>query len=71
MDLTDVRWHKASYSGNNGGCVEVGVKATPDGDMFLVRDTKDRAAGYLTFNTKEWDAFIAGAKDGEFDRSSL
>jgi hypothetical protein len=25
MDLTGVRWHKASFSGNNGNCVEVGV----------------------------------------------
>lgn len=26
MDLTNVRWRKASFSGNNGGnCVEVGV----------------------------------------------
>jgi Domain of unknown function (DUF397) len=70
-DLTGVRWHKASYSGSNGGCVEVGVKSSTDGDMFLVRDTKDRAAGHLTFNTTEWDAFIAGVKDGEFDRNSF
>ena len=71
MDLTDVRWRKASYSSSNGSCVEVGTKSTPDGDMFLVRDTKDRAGGLLAFTTAEWDAFTAGVKDGEFDRSNF
>ena len=71
MDLTGVRWRKASYSGNNGNCVEVGVKSTPDGDLFLVRDTKDRVGSMLAFTTAEWDAFTAGVKGGEFDRSSF
>jgi Domain of unknown function (DUF397) len=71
MDLTDVRWRKASYSSSNGSCVEVGVKDAPDGEMFLVRDTKDRSGGMLAFTTAEWDAFTAGVKDGEFDRSNF
>jgi Domain of unknown function (DUF397) len=35
MDISDVTWRKASYSGDNGGaCIEVGVwrKATHSGD---------------------------------------
>ena len=71
MDISHVRWRKASYSNNGTSCVEVGVTHTEDGDRFLVRDTKNRSGGMLTFTTMEWDAFIAGAKDGEFDRSSF
>ena len=32
-----------------------------------VRDSKDPSGPILTFNAKEWAAFIGGAKDGEFD----
>ena len=60
-------WKKASYSGNNGGgCVE--TCGHEDGSV-LVRDTKDNGTGpVLRFLPGEWDAFIAGAKAGEFDR---
>ena len=71
MDLTGVRWRKASYSGSNGNCVEVGVKHTTDGDVYLVRDTKNPARSLLAFTTAEWDAFTAGVKDGEFDSTSF
>jgi hypothetical protein len=71
MDISHVKWRKASYSNNGANCVEVGVAHTPEGDRFLVRDTKDRTGGILAFTTAEWDAFIAGAKDGEFDRSGF
>jgi hypothetical protein len=40
MDLTGVRWRKASLSGNNGGnCVEV---ATSLPGAVAIRDSKDR-----------------------------
>jgi hypothetical protein len=32
-----------------------------------VRDSKDPHGGVLRYTVAEWDAFIAGAKDGEFD----
>jgi hypothetical protein len=97
MDLTDVRWRKASFSGNNGACVEVGlwrkasysggydsrcveVSATYDtsisphksgeGVLYLMRDSKDPDGPKLAFTTSEWDAFIKGVKDGEFDLNS-
>ncbi len=76
MDLTKVRWRKASYSGNDGGgCIEVSAthdtasvqhKAGED-QLYLVRDSKDPSGPKLAFTTAEWDAFIAGVKDGEFD----
>jgi len=65
-DLTGAIWRKASYSGGNGGnCVE--VRELPDGGR-QVRDSKDPGGPVLAFTSAEWDAFVAGAKAGEFDQ---
>jgi hypothetical protein len=56
-------WSKSSYSNNNGSCVEL----RRDGTEVLVRDTKDRNGATLRFTADEWDAFVLGAKDGQFD----
>lgn len=59
-------WLKSSFSNFNGNCVE--VSRLPDG-RIAVRDTKDDGAGpVLIFTQAEWDAFMAGAKEGQFDR---
>ncbi len=63
--MDSVKWFKSSRSGNNGACVEV---ARLGEDGIGVRDTKARGQGpILTFTRAEWDAFIDGAKLGEFD----
>jgi hypothetical protein len=46
-----------------GGCVA--VAQTQDG--VAVRDTKDEGKKTLYFTHGEWDAFVRGVKDGEFD----
>ncbi len=57
-------WKKSSKSGSNGGaCVEV----RSHDETIQVRDTKDRSGPVLTFTREEWEAFVGGAKDGEFD----
>jgi hypothetical protein len=63
-DLSDATWWKSSRSANNCACVEVAV--LPDGQIG-VRDSKDQDGPVLLFTTLEWDAFIGGVKDGEFD----
>ncbi len=58
---------KSSYTtiAGNPACVEV---SRPNGDIILVRDTKEKGKGpNLSFNAREWNAFIKGVKDGEFD----
>lgn len=64
MDLSQAKWRKSSRSGGNGNCVEVATNL-PDG--VAVRDTKDRNGGTLVFTRAEWDVFVAGVQDGEFD----
>lgn len=65
MDLTGVRWRKASQSGNNGGnCVEVASNLP---GVVAIRDSKDQHGPVLAFTSAEWEAFTTGVKDGEFD----
>jgi len=65
-DNVSLRWRKSTFSGNGGtSCVEVGQDH--DGTI-LVRDTKEHGSGSVHRYTRpEWDAFIAGARAGEFD----
>jgi hypothetical protein len=62
-DLSRARWKKSSRSSGNGQCVEM---ADVDGAV-AVRDSKDPTGPVLIFTSGEWTAFLAGAKDGEFD----
>jgi hypothetical protein len=65
-DIITVAWRKSSYSNGEGGaCVEVADLL--DGGR-LVRDTKDQGRGpILRFTEAEWNAFVLGVRDGEFD----
>ncbi|ETA03176.1 hypothetical protein CcI6DRAFT_01331 [Frankia sp. CcI6] len=65
VDLSAAVWRKSSYSGGNGQCVEV---AFLDAGLVAVRDSKNQGGPVLIFTPGEWDAFLGGAKDGEFER---
>ncbi|WP_459800846.1 DUF397 domain-containing protein [Herbidospora sp. RD11066] len=56
-------WKKSSLSGQSN-CVEV---AQFDDGNLGVRDSKDRNGSTLVFTAGEWQAFIGGVKNGEFD----
>jgi hypothetical protein len=64
MELSRAVWQKARRSQSNGNCVEV---AQLDQGV-AVRDSKDPSGSVLVFTPAEWDAFLDGAKGGEFDR---
>ncbi len=56
------KWIKSTFSGGNDGgdCVEVRII----GNYLYIRDTlKDQ----VEFDRKEWEAFLKGVKNGEFE----
>ena len=57
-------WRKSTRSNSGGNCVE--VRRSPSG-AIEVRNSKRPAAGVVAFTEAEWDAFLGGARDGEFD----
>jgi hypothetical protein len=58
-------WIKSSLSAYNGNCVEV---AGLTGETICVRDSKHPKRAVLNFTPAEWDAFIGGVHNGEFER---
>ena len=63
LDLNEAVWLRSSRSTEDEGpTVEVAFV----GDQIAVRDSTDPEA-VLLFTQGEWDAFLAGVNDGEFD----
>lgn len=58
------RWIKSSHSNAEGNCVEVAVLA---GGRIAMRNSRDPEGPALVYTPAEVAAFVAGAKDGEFD----
>jgi Domain of unknown function (DUF397) len=58
-------WIMSSRStGNGGSCVE----ARRHDGLIEVRNSNNPAAATVVFTAEEWDSFLFGAKNGEFDR---
>jgi hypothetical protein len=63
-DLSGVTWRTSSFSQEGGEHVQTAF--LPDGSVAL-RHSKDPDGSVLIYTPREWDAFLKGAKDGEFD----
>jgi hypothetical protein len=64
FDTATAEWRKSNRSGQGSdNCVEV---AFAEGGVAL-RDSRYPEGPILLFTDAEWDAFVEGAKDGEFD----
>jgi hypothetical protein len=62
-DFSEATWLTSTYSGGNG-CVEVAFV----GGQVGVRDSKQQGQGpVLEFTANEWNAFLTGAREGQFD----
>ncbi|WP_017601446.1 DUF397 domain-containing protein [Nocardiopsis lucentensis] len=64
-DTTHAVWMRSSLS-NPGSEAIVEVAEFDDG-FRAVRDGKSPEKGTLFFTPAEWEAFVLGARDGEFD----
>jgi hypothetical protein len=57
-------WVKSSLSFSNSNCVEV---ADLPGGQVGVRHSKHTESPVLRFTPGEWQAFLGGVRNGEFD----
>ncbi len=55
-------WHKSSYSGQGGDCVEV---AAGFPNVLPVRDSKDTSGPNLAFDAQAWTSFMTALKADE------
>jgi hypothetical protein len=63
-DLRDVTWRKSRHSNSQGTCVEL---ASLPGGAIAVRNSRHPDSPALIYSAAEMEAFLQGAKDGEFD----
>jgi Domain of unknown function (DUF397) len=62
--LKHLNWRKSQRSGPNGNCVEL---APLPGGGVAMRNSRHKDGPALVFTDAEMTAFLAGARDGEFD----
>lgn len=66
LDLSNAQWRHGSQTDDpSAGQLEI---AFVDG-YIAMRNSADPDGTVLVFTPAEWDAFVLGAKDGEFDES--
>lgn len=63
-DLDAADWQVSTFSGSSGSCVAV---ARLDEGTIAVRNSNAPDAGVVFFTRSEIDAFLRGARAGEFD----
>ena len=67
IDLARTAWER---SGESGGSIEVAFPLSERwarGDWVLMRVADDPDSRVLVFDRNEWEGFIDGARNGEFD----
>jgi hypothetical protein len=68
IDLATLRWGR---SGQGEGAIEIAFPENPArwarGDWVLMRVTGDREGRILVFDRNEWECFLDGVRNGEFD----
>lgn len=62
-DATDAVWLRSKHAAPGERAVEIAFVE----DMILMRDSAKPEGPILYFTQAEWDAFVGGARLGEFD----
>jgi hypothetical protein len=73
VDLAAQAWQR---SGTGDGAIEVAFARVPDAagaleDWVLMRVAGDAEQRVLVFDRNEWDCFVDGARNGEFDDAAI
>jgi hypothetical protein len=70
IDLAAQQWDR---SGGGTGSIEVAfpVAQCERGDWVLMRVAGDPAGRVLVFDRNEWECFLDGVRNGEFDDAAL
>lgn len=63
VTIKGMTFKKSSFSDDDEWCVGVNC----DGIKIHVVNTKDKSETICTFSYPEWEAFIKGVKNNEFD----
>lgn len=75
-DLSRAEWQRATADTGEESNVEIAVIDGQDSPadhksgeekLILMRDAKHPEGPVLVFTPAEWEAFVGGVKDGEFD----
>ncbi|WP_228816640.1 DUF397 domain-containing protein [Nocardia transvalensis] len=61
---SDLAWRKSTFSNPSGNCVELADLAN---GLVAMRNSRDPEGAVLVYTRPEIDAFLRGAKSGEFD----
>lgn len=72
LDLTEADWQRAAEpdADPDGEYVEIAFVPHTDGNTYIaMRNSKQPDGTVLVFTESEWDAFVQGAKAGEFDEA--
>jgi hypothetical protein len=69
VDPDSVRWRRpAGMGGAEGeGVMEVAIVPRPDGGSWVLRVAGDPAGLVLAYDEHEWECFLDGVRNGEFD----
>jgi hypothetical protein len=73
VDLAAQAWQR---SGTGDGAIEVAFAQVPGAagvleDWVLMRVAGDPEQRVLVFDRNEWDCFVDGARNGEFDDAAI
>ncbi|WET77989.1 DUF397 domain-containing protein [Amycolatopsis sp. QT-25] len=69
LDLSDAKWIRAEPEGADlDDCVEYAFVPHTDGVTYTaMRQSSNPDVNILVFTPAEWDAFVKGVRDGEFN----
>jgi hypothetical protein len=63
LDLSGAEWQRAEESEGEEEAIEIAFVE----EYIAMRNSAEPEGTILVFTQAEWDAFVLGAKDGEFD----